>query len=281
MKLTKKIIAVVALFIALMNIQGQTSEIRVASFNLRMDTPKDSLNAWSNRKEFVKHLIQYHDFDIIGTQEGFIHQIEGILELKDYAYYGAGRDDGKKAGEHSAIIYKPAKFQLLKSGDFWLREDPAKPGKGWDATCCNRIATWAKFKDKKTGKEFFVFNVHFDHQGVIARKESAKLMVHKVNEIAKNATVIITGDFNSTPESEAIVTMKSAFQDSYYITKLRPYGPVGTTNQFKFTAPMDKRIDFIFVTRDVEVKKYAVLTDFLQQRYPSDHLPVVADVVIK
>lgn len=275
----KKLVSIIALFIAAFTL-AQTN-IRVATFNLRMDTPKDSLNAWPNRKDFVNHLIQYHDFDIIGTQEGFYHQLQDISRLKDYTFYGSGRDDGKTNGEHSAIFYKPAKFQLLKSGDFWLREDSSKPGLGWDATCCNRIASWVKLKDKKTGKEFFVFNAHFDHQGVIARKESSKLMLKKINEIAKGSTVIVTGDFNSTPDSEAIQTMKTQLLDSYEITQLKPYGPVGTTNSFKFTAPMDKRIDFIFVTKNIEVKKYAVLTDFLNQRYPSDHLPVVADLLIQ
>lgn len=275
----KKLISLIATFTVVFAL-AQTN-IRVATFNLRMDTPKDSLNSWPNRKDFVNHLIQYHDFDIIGTQEGFHHQLQDISRLKEYAFYGSGRDDGKTKGEHSAIFYKPAKFQLLKSGDFWFREDSSKPGLGWDATCCNRIASWVKLKDKKSGKEFYVFNAHYDHQGVIARKESSKLMLRKINEIAKGSTVIVTGDFNSTPDSEAIQTMKTQLLDSYEITQLKPYGPVGTTNSFQFTAPMDKRIDFIFVTKNIGVKKYAVLTDFLHQRYPSDHLPVVADLVIK
>ncbi|GGG77194.1 endonuclease [Parapedobacter pyrenivorans] len=254
------------------------AEIRVASYNLRMDTPRDSLNAWPNRKENVKALIRYHDFDIIGTQEGFVHQLTDILELPEYAYFGAGRDDGKQAGEHSAIIYKKDRFRIVDSGNFWLSETPGEPGLGWDATCCNRICSWAKFADKGTKKEFYVFNVHFDHQGVIARKESGKLMVAKIKEIAKDAPVICMGDFNSTPETEQIKGMSAILNDAYTITKQPPYGPVGTTNSFRFTAPMKNRIDYIFVSKDFEVAKYAVLTDAKDQRYPSDHLPVVADV---
>lgn len=81
-------------------------ELIVASYNLRMDTPKDGPNAWPNRKEMVKELIKYHEFDIFGTQEGFIHQLNDISELKEYAFTGSGRDDGKQAGEHSAIFYR-------------------------------------------------------------------------------------------------------------------------------------------------------------------------------
>lgn len=257
---------------------GGNSEINVASYNLRMDTPRDSLNAWPNRKENVKALIQYHDFDIIGTQEGFKHQLDGLLEMPGYAYFGGGRDDGKEAGEHSAIVYKTSRFEILDSGDFWLSETPEKPGLGWDATCCNRICSWAKFSDKDTKKEFYVFNVHFDHQGVVARQESGKLMVEKIKEIAKDAPVICTGDFNSTPDTEQIKGMSTLLNDAYSITKLPPYGPVGTSNGFRFTAPMKNRIDYVFVSDHFEVSKYAVLTDAKDQRYPSDHLPVVAKI---
>lgn len=275
------LIAVFALVLSASAFGQQNPGIRVASYNLRMDTPKDSMNAWPYRKEKVKALIQYHDFDIIGTQEGFVHQIIDLLEMPGFAYVGAGRDDGKTAGEHSAILYKTDLFILLDSGNFWLRENPDQPGLGWDATCCNRIASWALFEDRETKKEFYVFNAHFDHQGVVARKESGKLLVKKIQEIAKNKPVICTGDFNSTPETEQIIGLSALLDDAYTVTKLPPYGPVGTANAFRFTAPMKNRIDYVFVSKDLEVLKYAVLTDALDQRYPSDHLPVVATVLFK
>lgn len=134
---------------------GGRSELNVATFNLRMDTEKDGVNAWPNRKEMVKGLIRFHDFDIFGTQEGFKHMLDGIAELDGYAYIGAGRDDGEDAGEHSAIFYKTSRFDLLDKGNFWFSETPDVPGKGWDATCCNRICSWGKFRDKESGKVFY------------------------------------------------------------------------------------------------------------------------------
>ena len=98
------------------------SELNVATFNLRMDTEKDGVNAWPNRKEMVKGLIRFHDFDIFGTQEGFKHMLDGVAELEGYAYIGAGRDDGEDAGEHSAIFYKTGRFDLLDKGNFWFSE---------------------------------------------------------------------------------------------------------------------------------------------------------------
>ena len=264
-------------------VMSQTNDLtlRVGSYNLRMDTKADNQNAWPNRKDNVKALIRYHELDIVGTQEGFLHQLQDICELPEYTYTGAGRDDGISAGEHSAIFYKKDRFEVLESGNFWLSETPDTPGKGWDATCCNRICSWAKFKEKKTGKTFYFFNVHFDHQGRIARLESGKLMVKKIQEIAKDNPVICSGDFNSTPETEQIQLLSTCLNDSKKISQSPPYGPEGTfTNGF--ANPIGEgRIDYIFVSNGIQVKKYASVTDNDGKYYPSDHLPVVAEIILK
>lgn len=252
--------------------------IRVASYNLRYNNAADGVNAWPNRKEEVKALILYHDFDVFGTQEGFIGQLEDLREMSAYSYYGKGRDDGGDGGEHSAIFYKKDRFALLRSGDFWLSEAPDAPGLGWDAKCCNRICSWVQLKDVNTQREFYFFNVHFDHEGEVARRESGKLMARKIKEVAADAPAICTGDFNSTPETEQIQAMQSVLSDARLASQMPPYGPVGTFNDFKHDAPLQERIDYIFVDRRITVLKYAALTDAKDRRYPSDHLPVVADV---
>ena len=127
------------------------SELNVATFNLRMDTEKDGVNAWPNRKEMVKGLIRFHDFDIFGTQEGFKHMLDGVAELEGYAYIGAGRDDGEDAGEHSAIFYKTGRFDLLDTGNFSFSETPDVPGKGWVAHCFHRICSWGQFLAREGG----------------------------------------------------------------------------------------------------------------------------------
>ena len=278
----KTILITLALILAVgFTYAGSNKPLIVATYNLRMNNPNDGVNAWPNRKETVKGLVRFHEFDIYGTQEGFIGQINDLCEVEGFAYTGHGREDGKEAGEHSAILYKKDRFKLLDSGDFWLRENPDEPGKGWDATCCNRICSWGKFKDLETSKVFFFFCVHFDHQGVVARKESGKLMVKKIQEIAGNSPVICVGDFNSTPDSEQIQTMQTLLNDSRLITQTPPYGPYGTFNNFKFDSPLDNLIDYIFVSKQVSILKYGVLTDNVDRRYPSDHLPVVVKAVIQ
>ena len=261
--------------------QNKTTIHKVASFNLRMDTSVDGENAWPNRKEMVKGLISFHDLDIIGTQEGFKHQLEQITELPDYAYVGGGRDDGKDEGEHSAIIYKTDKYRVLENGDFWFSETPEVPGKGWDATCCNRICSWAKFQEINTGKEFYVFNSHYDHQGKEARKNSSLMLIEKVKEIARDYPLFATGDYNATPDSEPIQILMNSevLFDSYLETKKPPYGTVGTFNSFRLDAPMNNRIDYIWVTSNITVEKYGVLNDMQYGRFPSDHFPVVIEAM--
>ncbi len=195
--------------------------------------------------------MRFHEFDIIGIQEGLNEQLNDLSKMEEYLFLGVGRIDGKTKGEYSAIFYKKERFKLLNKGNFWLSETPEFPSFGWGANY-QRICSWGEFEDKNSGKTFFVFNVHFDHQSVEARRQSANLMVKKIKEIAGENTVICTGDFNAVPNTEEIRTMNNLFQDSFTASKMAPYGPVGTFNGFNFNAPIknDKRIDYIFVSKN-------------------------------
>ncbi|MDP4186100.1 MAG: endonuclease/exonuclease/phosphatase family protein, partial [Bacteroidota bacterium] len=150
------------------------------------------------------------------------------------------------------------------------------PAIGWDAVCI-RICTWICLKEKSTGKQFFVFNTHFDHVGKLAQANSARLILDKIKQIAKgNYPVILTGDFNMTPGNEAIDLIKQKLNDSRDVTQLPPYGPEGTFNGFKFDTSIKDRIDYIFVNKKVTVCRYGVLTDSKDNKFFSDHLPVLA-----
>lgn len=257
--------------------------INIATYNIRMDTPNDSLDPWQHRKEMIKGLVTFHDFDVFGTQEGFKHQLEDILDLENYAYVGVGRDDGVAAGEHSAIFYKKNKFDVLKNGDFWYSETPDTPSLGWDATCCHRICSWVQLKDKENGKTFFVFNSHYDHEGEEARKNSSTLLLSKIEEIAGNNTVFCTGDFNATPNSEPIqiIYNDETLKDSYLISEQKPYGTEATFNNFRVKHSTNSRIDYIWVSKNISIKKYGTLNDIQYGHFPSDHYPVMVKAIIK
>lgn len=256
--------------------------VRIITYNIRFNNPDDGLNAWPNRSSQVSALLDFHQADIFGLQEALIGQIEDIqARLPQMKWVGVGRDDGKKAGEFSPLFYNSEKFTALQQGWFWLSETPEKPGLGWDAAC-NRICTWLLLKENKGNDKFMVFNTHFDHLGVKARTESAKLILQKIKELnPSNLPVILTGDFNLTSEQEPIAVITSELQDSRSITKEAPYGPAGTFNGFKFDSPLKDRIDYIFVNNLVEVRQYGVLTDSKDQRYPSDHLPVFVNLKLQ
>lgn len=256
--------------------------LTVASYNLACGGPEHHPSYWEPRKAGVKSMINFYDFDIFGTQEGFKFQLDDLVADGEYAYVGGGREDGKDKGEHSAILYKTARLNLLDQGTFWLSETPETPGLGWDAKCCFRVCSWGKFQDKESGKEFYFFNSHYDHEGVVARRESSKLVLSRIREIAgENATVFFTGDLNALPTEEPITTIASdgLFRDSYKITKEAPFGTTNTFNGWNINNPdTHKRIDYIWVTKGVEVEKYGVLNDVHYGRTPSDHYPIMANV---
>ena len=274
----KLIIFVSLLFLAMAYGKAEDKEVlKIATFNLRMDTPSDGENAWFHRKDMVNDLIRFYGFDLFGTQEGFTHQLNDILRLSDYRFIGVGRDDGKDAGEHCAIFYRSDRFKVLDQGDFWLSEHPEKPGRGWDGTCCNRICTCGKFEDLKNHKQFYFFNVHYEYEGDVARRESSNLMISRIKSIAGNQPVFLTGDFNAFPTEEPIRILNDSgfLNDSYKITKEAPFGPVCTYHGYDSTIKTEERLDYIWVTDSIQIDKYGVLTNTLYGHTPSDHFPVM------
>lgn len=276
----KKLVVILLLVIPATLIAQQ---MNIISFNIRYNNPGDEINAWPKRIEMVNGLLQFHEPDIFGLQEALHEQILDIKkELPNYEWFGVGRDDGNKAGEFAPLFYNKSKFILIEKGHFWLSENCDEPGLGWDAAC-TRIVTWGKFQSKVSGKQFFVFNTHFDHVGDEARKNSAILIRDRIEEMTykNNLPVILTGDFNLTPDQLPISLLKKYLSDSRDVSEEPAYGPVGTFNGFKWDAPFENRIDYIFVNNSVKVLKYATLTDNKEQRWPSDHLPVFVKVVLK
>ncbi|HVK06083.1 MAG TPA: endonuclease/exonuclease/phosphatase family protein [Armatimonadaceae bacterium] len=255
------------------------STLNIASFNIRYDTPNDGPNAWPNRKERVRALLDYHEIALLGVQEALAHQLDYLTESGSrFDFVGVGRDDAKRAGEFSAVLYDRKRLQKRDGGTFWLSETPDKPSKGWDAQL-NRICSWARLRDREGGdREFFLFNTHFDHRGVVARERSADVILAKIESIAGKEPAVLTGDFNLTPDTAPIKKLASALRDAREASERKSYGPAGTFNGFDLQRPLEAPIDYIFVNRRVRVLKHAVLPDNWDQRYPSDHCPVAATI---
>lgn len=262
----------------------QSQELNVMTFNIRYNTKNDSLNAWPYRKDKAASQILFHNVHILGVQEALHDQIMDMKQsLVQYKYTGEGRDDGKTKGEYSAIFYDSTRLKLLESKTFWLSLTPEVPGsKSWDAAI-TRVVTWAKFRDIKNKKLFFVFNTHFDHIGQEARRESAMLLKQKVKEIAGSEPVIITGDFNSKPADEPIKIVVDTndadrFIDTKAISKTPHYGPTGTFNAFASKERDNDPIDYIFIKGKWKVLQHATLSQTWEGRFSSDHFPVFAKI---
>lgn len=260
--------------------QKKQVPINIITYNIRYNNLGDGINAWPNRKDNVKALVKFHDADILCVQEALAEQFDALSENTNFDVVGVGRDDGKRKGEFSAIYFDKTRFRKKDGGTFWLSETPDIPSKGWDAVL-PRICSWVKLYDNLNKQEFIVFNTHYDHVGVNARIESAKLIKQKIQEIAPKLPVVYTGDLNVTPETEAIATIKSFLQDAKEISAEVPYGPSGTFNAFDFNSELKNRIDYIFVNKGFNVQKFAVLSDSKDKKYFSDHLPVFVRLFFK
>jgi endonuclease/exonuclease/phosphatase family metal-dependent hydrolase len=258
--------------------------LRVMSFNLRYNNAGDGPNAWPLRKVWVAKLIRFHAPDVIGVQEalpGMLADLDTLLG--EYARIGVGRADGRERGEFSAILYRRDRLELLDGRTFWLSTAPEVPGsKGWD-TAIERIATWGRFRDHATGCTYVHLNTHFDHVGEQARQESARLIRQRLRTIAKGEPVIVTGDLNTDPQSVAyriltrdtLVEALPPLRDAMLVSRAGHYGPTATWNAFKAIEP-GRRIDFVLVSPQVEVRQHGILPDSWDGRFPSDHLPVLA-----
>ncbi len=261
---------------------ASSQNISVMTYNVRYGLADDGENSWQYRKEFLASQIDFYDPDIFGTQEGLPFQITYIdSQLPKHRFIGESRDGGGE-GEYSAIFYNLEKFEVLQQHTFWLSPTPTKVSKGWDAAY-PRICTYGLFKDKKTRSTFWVINTHLDHVGTEARKQSVLLILEKIKEInGDDLPVIFMGDLNAEPESDPILSLKSEMNDSKDISAEKPFGPEGTFNGFLFNEPVTKRIDYIFVSKSstIAVKKYAVLSDSKDLKYPSDHLPVYVELIL-
>jgi endonuclease/exonuclease/phosphatase family metal-dependent hydrolase len=264
--------------------------VKVMSYNIRLDTEADGVNQWKNRPEKVINLIKKYNPDLFGVQEALHNQMVDLQSgLSEYSYVGVGRDDGKEKGEYSAIFYKKEKFELLTQNTFWLSETPDVPGsKSWDAAI-TRVVSFAVFKDKATGKDFFYANTHFDHVGKEARKNSAFMIKAYLRGFVSGSKfrnenlevpVIVSGDFNSEPTDAPYVTITNG--EHFSLFDSRPANNLtGTFCGFELNKMECKTIDYIFHSEDWKASNYQVIQDNDGKYYPSDHLPVLVTLTLK
>jgi len=275
--------AYIVVLMSLVGLLSDAQSLKIMTYNVRLDVAVDGENDWAHRKDFFIPQIQFYEPDVFGVQEATPNQVVDIATaLSQYSYVGIGRD-GIGQGESSNIFYKKDRFKVVQENTFWLSETPDVISKGWDAAF-NRVCTYVLLKDLKTKKMFWVFNTHLDHMGELARTNGIKLILSKIGALnTKNYPTIFMGDFNSEPTDDRIIALKKEMIDTREISEKKPFGPSGTFNGFKHNEPVTLLIDYIFVSKNNKfgVKKFAVLSDSKNLRYPSDHLPVYVEIIYK
>ena len=277
-------------------------DLYIGQYNIRNANAKDSAagNGWERRCHVVCDILRVESFDIFGSQEVLHSQMEDLQRaLPEYDFVGVGRNDGKTEGEYAPIFYKKDRIKCLQSGTFWLSETPdVVASVGWDAKY-TRICTWGQFRDRRTGKKFWMFNLHMDHRGVEARKQSALLVMDRIQKMCGKQPYILLGDFNVDQFNPIYPMMMESgmFVDCHDAAAVR-FAPTGSMNYFKTDFKTDSRIDHVLVSDDFDVLDYTLLTysywseekpsaEALEaikagkegvvvhkQRFPSDHYPI-------
>jgi endonuclease/exonuclease/phosphatase family metal-dependent hydrolase len=256
--------------------------LTIMSYNLRTGTADDGLDAWDLRKDFLVETVTKHNPTILGTQECLDFQADYLAEKLDgYGRIGLGRDaDG--GGEMMAVLYQKSRLLPLESGHFWLSETPEIPAsKSWDSNF-PRIATWVKFFDRTTQRHFYFYNTHFDHRGVVARQESARLLQNRIATLHSDVPVVLTGDFNAKGgDSEPWTTLTSGNLMDLWDAAKEQKGVPNTSNGFKIPDPeRARRIDWILATKEVIALSCEIDAVHREGRFPSDHMPVIARIAL-
>lgn len=269
----------IALFIPFM-MQGQDA-INIVSYNIRLDHEGDGKDQWKFRKEGLASFLLEENADFIGLQEVLHHQLQYLDSmLQGYTFIGVARDDGKTAGEYSPLFYNNLEWRLIRQATNWLSEKPMEVSRGWDAAC-NRVVTYGVFEHLVSGEQITVFNTHFDHMGVEARKKSAALVVEWAASLSGSKYKVFTGDFNFTPDDELYKIITNKLFDARTKAAVKEEVHPGTYNGFALTGPYPRRIDYVFINEGLKPVKYYCPDIRIDGRHISDHFPVIVELQYK
>lgn len=258
-----------------------SNQLQVMTYNLKCETGTPP-HSWNERKEKVRDVIHKESPDLIGTQEGVYAQVCDLLAmLPDYDWIGLGRDGGSR-GEYAAIFFRKERLQLLEYDHFWLSDTPDTIASATWGNYYKRMVTWARFLDLRTDQQLYHINTHFDHESLVARNNSAELVIRKIGEFDSNLPVIFTGDFNTDIDTEPyqILIEKGAFKDTWNLAEFRVNEGLGTFNDFRDPTGGSERIDWILGRGNMNVKSVGIIGDCPNGSFPSDHFPVVASLCL-
>ena len=261
--------------------------LTVMSFNIRYGTASDGDNHWTLRREFLVDVVRKADADLVGLQEALDAQIAALLQaLPQYGLVGVGRDDGRTRGEYAAILYRRDRFRVSDAATFWFSETPeVVASRSW-GNRITRICTWARFVDRD-GQAFWLYNVHLDHESQPSRERSTALLAERIAaRRVPTEPAIVTGDFNAGETNPALARLTTRLRDApaLFVDTFRVRHPdeprAGTFNGFTFGQTGGDKIDYVLVPPGTDVLDAAIIRTSRNDRYPSDHFPVTARIIL-
>jgi endonuclease/exonuclease/phosphatase family metal-dependent hydrolase len=267
---------------------ASSEEVKLMTFNIRVDTVLDGFRRWKQRKNLVVDTIKANAADVIGLQEAEMDQVQFIQRaLPQYSSYAIGRKNGRQKGETCAILYRKDRFIVLDSGTFWFSDDPANVGsKDWGALW-PRICSWVHLVDRSTRSGFYVYNVHMDPLSQRSRENSTRLLTAKIASRKTQDPFIVMGDFNMERDNPAMQHLRQAgfpsarspfpgTIDAWAAVHFRE-PEIGTRHGFrgKTSGPM---IDHIRLCDKITPLEARVDCRDYNGKYPSDHFPVIASI---
>ena len=262
----------------------QAMELTVATINIRIDSRKDSLNRWGQRKQLLFDYVSQQHLDVIGLQEVYPQAMKDIHKgLPEYAIV---RRENKEKRADAPILYRRSAYKKIAQGTFWLSEFPDSVGFiGWDGRH-PRFVNWAVLTSRATGKVFCVANTHLDNAGQQAREEGIKLLKKCMAYFATQYPIILMGDMNSSEADSAVYqpALHNTFElhDTYYMAKQREGVDYSFHGFGKRAMDRRKRVGFIFVSDSIDVNTFNIPQETEQQGvYLSDHCPVISNITIK
>jgi len=259
--------------------------LNVMSFNIRYGTARDGDNAWELRRSALIEAIEAFRPDVLGVQEALHFQLdELVVAMPRYQRIGMGRTDGVEAGEYAAILIDRSRLEVLEESTFWFSDTPSVPGSTSWGNDITRICTWARLRDRASGRSFYAYNVHWDHRSQPSRERSGALLLQTIiGRGFSEDPVLVTGDFNAGETNPAfrqlLESPEALLVDTFRL--IHPMvGEVGTFNGFEGTTSGEK-IDAVLASGGWEVVAAQIDRAARQGRYPSDHFPVTATLTLR
>lgn len=253
-------------------------EIKVMTYNLRFATAPDGENAWRHRRAALIALVKKHDPDVLGVQEALASQIDELrAALPGHDILGAGRDDGRRSGEHAALFTRRDLLGLREGGTRWISDSPSRPGSIGPGAHIPRVFTWGEFF--APGKRpLLLINSHLDHESAEARQMGTTQM-RAFADARPSLPAVVMGDFNCGPDSKAVSILTHAGR---FVGARLDQGPHGTYNGFNPSHTNGEMIDHVFASPEWEVLDVLIDRSLTPEgRPPSDHFPVIARLRLK